>query len=723
MPSSVPCFILRGLSISQIQKFIPKSWKQSVKQVEPDESMVENLLKSLKDFASQGNLLKAFSVFSLIQCHASSTASHHLLLHPISYVIESCTSFRLFAQGKQLHGLIVSSGFEQNPVIVPKLVAFYAAFNHLVDAHTITENSNILHPLPWNLLISSYVRYGCFGVALSAYKQMVSKGIRPDNFTFPSVLKACAEENDLTFGKEVHESIDASCNGWDLFVHNALISMYGKSGEVVVARQLFDKMLERDAVSWNTIISVYASRGMWEEAFQMFERMRSESVHLNIITWNTIAGGCMRTGNFKGALLLLSQMRACGIQLDPVAMVNGLGACSHIGSIRQGKEIHGFAIRNFVDGFDNVRNALITMYSRCNDLRHAYLMFQLIEAKSIITWNSLLSGYAHLDRSEEASFLFREMLLSGFNPNYVTIASILPLSARVANLQHGREFHCYITRRIEFEDKLLLWNALVDMYARSGKVLEAKRVFDSMSIRDEVTYTSLIAGYGMQGEGGAALKIFDKMKRFQIKPDHITMVTVLSACSHSGLVAEGQMLFENMIRDYGILPRLEHFACMVDLFGRAGLLHKAKDILVRIPYKPTSAMWATLLGACRIHGNTVIGEWAAEKLLEMRPENSGYYVLIANMYAAAGCWNKLAKVRTSMRDVGVKKVPGCSWIDVGNGFSSFVVGDTLNPQAHELYPILDGLTELTKDAGYVARNDFESDDEGFEAIAVLQQKK
>uniref|UniRef100_A0A2N9J3L5 Pentacotripeptide-repeat region of PRORP domain-containing protein n=1 Tax=Fagus sylvatica TaxID=28930 RepID=A0A2N9J3L5_FAGSY len=673
MPPAPSRFFPREFSISQIQRFIPRKWKQGTIQYDKpstscksndsiletntsgDESMINSLFISLKDFASQGHLLKAFKTFSLIQLHASS--SYDLILQPIVCLLLSCTNLKSLPQGKQLHAQIISLGLEQHPIFVPKLVTFYSSFDLLADAHTITENSSILYPLPWNLLISAYVRNGLFGEALSAYKEMVDKGIRPDNFTYPSVLKACGEKLDLGFGREVHNSINASSAGWNLFVHNALVSMYGRFGEIDVARSLFDKMPEKDAVSWNTIISAYASRGMWEEAFELFESMRITSIEVNIITWNTIAGG------------------------------------SHIGVIKLGKEIHGSAIRSGCDGFDNVKNALITMYS------------------------------SHMDQSEEASFLFREMLLSGIEPSYVTIASILSLCARVANLQHGKEFHCYITKREEFKDYLLLWNALVDMYARSGKVVEAKRVFDLLSERDEVTFTSLIAGYGIQGEGKAALKVFEELERSQIKPDHITMVAVLSACSHSGLVIQGQRLFEKMLSVYGLSPQLEHYACMVDLFGRAGLLHKAKEIIKTMPCRPTPAMWATLIGACRIHGNTEIGEWAAEKLLEMRPKNSGYYVLIANMYAAAGHWNMLAKVRTSMRDLGVRKAPGCAWVDVGMGFSPFLVGDTSNPHAQKIYTLLDGLTELMKDAGYVASGDFGSEDESFDEFPFKEAQK
>ncbi|XWS10741.1 hypothetical protein CRYUN_Cryun38cG0023800 [Craigia yunnanensis] len=312
---------------------------------------------------------------------------------------------------------------------------------------------------------------------------MVNKGIRPDNFTYPSVLRACGEKLDVDFGRKVHNSISCSCHDQNLYVHNALISMYGKFGKIYIACDLFNKMLDRDDLSWNIMIR---------------------------------SGGLLRTGYFKGSLELLSQMRSSGIHLDPVAIIIGLGAYSHVGTLKLGKEIHGSAIRSCSYVFENVRNAMITI--------------------------------------------------------------IQPLCARVANLQHGKEFHCYITRRKVFEDRLLLWNALVDMYARSGSVLAAKRVFDLMRKRDEVTYT-LITEYGMQGEGQAAIKLFEEMINFQIKPDHVTMVAVLSACSHCGLVIEGQVWFEKMQSFYHIIPCLVHFSCMVDLYGHAGFFNKAKETI------------------------------------------------------------------------------------------------------------------------------------------------
>lgn len=663
--------------------------------------MLTSLVTSLKESASQNKLSKAFNCFSLIIQQTHHASSSDFLLQSLASLFACCSQAKAISQGKQLHAYLVSSGFEKSRVLVPKLVTFYVALSLFKDACHVTESSKIMHPLPWNVLISGYIRAGLAKEGLSVYRKMVQKGIVPDNYTYPSVLKACGEEFDLGLGREVHESIAKAGLEWNLFVHNALVFMYAKCGDLNVARKLFDEMPVRDEISWNSIISGYASQGMWREAFELFNHMQNQNVEVNVIIWNTIAGGYLKTGNYTQVLKLLSQLR----KWDPVAMINGLGACSHIGTLNPGKEIHGLAIRTCCHDYDNVKNSLITMYSRCKDLKHAHIVFNVVKNKTVITWNSIISGFSHWDKSEESSFLFREMLLSKVDPNYVTIASILPLCARVANLQHGKEFHCYITRHEEFKDYLLLFNSLIDMYARTGKILLAKRLFDSLAKKDEVTYTSLIAGYGIQGDGKMAVELFEEMIRCNIKPDHVTMVAVLSACSHSALVDQGQTLFEKMSCVYRIVPRLEHFSCMVDLYGRAGLLGKAEEIMRKMPYEPTAAMWATVIGGCRIHGNKELGELAGEKLLEMRPRNSGYYVLVANMYADSGCWQKLGEVRMLMREMGVNKVPGCAWLDVGGGFMRFLVADMKNIKTVEIYGLLDGLSKQLKEAGYVISDD------------------
>ncbi|CAN6475636.1 unnamed protein product [Victoria cruziana] len=585
----------------------------------------------------------------------------------------------------------------------------YLSCESFSDAYLVLETSQSADVLSWNVLISAYVKSGFFKEALGSYKSMVAVGVAADNFTFPSVLKACGEMGDLDSGRKIHGSMSRSGLEWNIFVHNALVAMYARCGEMVVARQLFDQMPERDIVSWNAMIGGYAQQGMWEKAFNLFENMQLNGLLANAVTWNTIAGGNVQMGKFEEALKLISRMRASGVNFDSVSLVVGLTACSHWRSLRLGKEIHAFAVRSFWDVTETFRNALITMYTRCKDFKSARLLFEEIPKKSLISWNAIIAGYAHSNCAEDASSLFRKMVSLSIKPNYITLASILSVIARVANLQFGKELHCYLIKN-SYEDHLLLWNSLVDMYSNSGRISDARRVFDFIRKKDEVSYTVLIAGYGMQGEGEEALKLFDEMLGCNIKPDHITMVAVLSACSHSGLVEEGRALFDKMIKEYKIKPRMEHYACIVDLLGRAGLLQEAEEIITEMPFKPSAAMWATLIGACRIHGNLEIGGWAAENLLDMNPENPGYYVLIANMYAAAGRWDKLAEVRVLMRNRGLRKPPGCTWIELDNKFHPFLVGDRTKTQAQEIYSMLEGLTIQMKDAGYVANWNCDWDD-------------
>ncbi|ONK75879.1 uncharacterized protein A4U43_C03F21540 [Asparagus officinalis] len=477
--------------------------------------------------------------------------------------------------------------------------------------------------------------------------------------------------------------------------------MYAKCGELEVAREVFDGMHVRDSVSWNAMISGYASRGLRKEALELFDRMRAEGAEANCITWNTVANIRLKMGQPREALRLISQMSWNGLALDLATMVVGLNACSQIRSVKLGKEIHGVVIRSHCDGSETVTNTLIVMYSRCNDNAElAHLLFQRTRVRSLITWNAMLAGFAIHDKAEEASIVFRDLVWSGNEPNYVTIVTLSSLCARVANLQHGRELHSFITKR-GFEDYLLIWNSLVDMYSKAGKISVAQAVFDTMTDRDQVSYTSLISGYGVQGEGMKAVQLFNDMISSNIQPDVIAMVAVLTACSHSGLVKEGQDLFDKMSTTYGINPRMEHYSCLVDLYARAGLLEEAEDILRKMPTRPSAAIWAALLNACSVHRNTEVGERVANKLLEMKTENAGHYVLIANMYAAAGLWKELAEVRMVMRDRGVRKAPGVAWVDIGKGFRPFSVGDRSSPLAPEIYTALEGLIEQMRDVGHV----------------------
>ncbi|RLN36317.1 hypothetical protein C2845_PM03G25640 [Panicum miliaceum] len=571
---------------------------------------VNSLLASLSDPSALRFLPAPLLAFSRLRLRLPPVATH-LLLRPIASLLHlHRPDLRL---GLQLHALSLSLGLSCHPLLLLRLVSFYSHHPSLLPAaSSLAAGSTCPHP--YNVLISACLSHGLPRHALAAYQEMVGKdAVAPDAFTYPSVLRACAEARDLALGRAVHvRAADASMDG-HLFFQNALVSMYAKCGDLVAARRVFDGMGHRDVVSWNSMISGYAASGLWREAVDLFNRMRAEGAEVNSVTWNTIAGGFIQMRDYKAANGLIRDMVRGGAAVDFVTLVIGLNACSRAGWLRLGKEIHGLAVRMHCDGIESVSNAVITMYARCKDMERALMLFKMLRCPGLVTWNTMIAGFALSDDAEEASRLFREMVCSDVKPNYVTIVTYLALCARVANLQHGRELHTHIVK------------------------------------------------HGFKG--------------------------------HSGLVDEGEDLFDKMVNSFGIKPQMEHYSCMVDLYARAGLLEKAEELLNQTPFPPTSTMWAALVGACHERGNIVIGERSARRLLEMKTENAGHYVLVANMYAAAGCWNELATVRKLMRDLGATKAPGLAWADLGNGFTPFLVGDRSNPLAPEIYEVLDELTE------------------------------
>lgn len=568
------------------------------------------------------------------------------------------------------------------------------------EARVVVEGAKDARAVPWNLLIRACNRKGFWKDAIFSYKMMCELGVGADVFTYPSVLRACGEVFDLNLGKVIHGCVNKRGLEWDLYVWNSLIGMYVKCEAVDVAREVFDEMGERDVVTWNCMISGYASEGTWEKAFELLQLM-PENVRVNTITWNTVLAGNLQMGNYVEVIRLISQMANDGLNVDYVTLVIGLKACSRVENVKVGKEIHGLAIRLGLNEIENITNALITMYSKGQNTNHAYVLFRMSLFRSLVTWNAMLTGFGHMGRVEEASLLLREMIFSCVRLNYVTVITMVLLSAHIENLRYGSGLHCFIIKR-GFEGYQLVQNSLVDMYSKSGKMSDARKVFGIIRFRDKIPYTSLILGYGKLGQGITSLKLFDKMVTHGIDPDHITMVAILASCSHSGLVTQGQILFEKMVTVYGIIPKVEHFSCMVDLYCRAGLLKKAEEIIGKMPLKASAAMLATLIEACRVHGNIEIGERAAKKLLNMRSNDPSHYILIGNFYSYARFWPELAMVKSVMRDMGLRNSPSCSWLDKEYGLCRFKLDDMLNQQENSNLMLLGVLSDHMKDDCYAA---------------------
>ncbi|GLJ10990.1 hypothetical protein SUGI_0139680 [Cryptomeria japonica] len=572
-------------------------------------------------------------------------------------VLELCASMKSLSDGKEIHAQIILNGLPINAFVATKLVRMYCKCGNVVHARLVFEQTMERSVFLWNTMIRGYANNGFYKEALSSYSEMQVSGISPDNYTVLSVLKACAGMEDLCQGMKVHCRIIRSGHELDLFVGNVLVAMYGKCRSLEYARQVFDKMPLRDNVSWNTMIASYSQNGFCDRALEVFELMEVKGASPDSLTIASILP----------------------------AFVHGKGK-----SMKDVREV-----------------------------------FDRMSQKDVISWNAIIAGYVQTGEWEEALRLFHQMGSEDVKPDSITITSVLSACARLAALQQGKAIHEYI-KKIKLVSHLFLCNALIDMYAKCGSVNDARQVFDSMSQRDVVSWTAMIAGYGMHGHGKDAITLFCQMQHEGTQPDHITFVSVLSACSHGGLVDEGMQYFDVMIRDYCIAPTVEHYACLVDLLGRAGRLCEAQDLIEQMPLEPNESVWGALLSACRVHCNTNLGKLAAEHLFTLAPEKPGYYVLLSNIYAEAGRWDDALVIRKLMDEKGLKKEPGCSVIELKNRVHSFLVGDRCHPQSDEIYAKLDSLDRLMRAAGYVPDTEFvlhEVEDEDKEHLLYYHSEK
>ncbi|RZC59478.1 hypothetical protein C5167_006784 [Papaver somniferum] len=320
--------------------------------------------------------------------------------------------------------------------------------------------------------------------------------------------------------------------------------------------------------------------------------------------------------------------------------------------------------------------------------------------RNVVSWTAMIMGYVKQKKYSEGLALFHRMQIEGVEINEFTLVNVLSACAHLGAFEMGKWVHGYIHKNGVFLNPTLA-TALIDMYMKCGYVDKASQVFDKLTERSVSTWNSIIGGLAMHGYGESALERFKKMLRTGKKPDHITFIGVLSACTHSGMVEKGQEHFNSMTRDFEIEPHIKHYGCLVDLLGRAGYLEEAYEIMKNMPIKRNGVLWGTLLNACSAHGDVELAEIAMERLIELEPFNDGNYVIMSNLYASKGQWEEVIKMRRFMKDRGILKTPGCSWIEVNNVIHEFVVGDGRHPRSEEIYSMLDDVAEKLKEFGYV----------------------
>ncbi|CAL0325943.1 unnamed protein product [Lupinus luteus] len=569
--------------------------------------------------------------------------------------------------GRKMHCCILKMGFVNDVFVAASLINLYSRFRGLDSAYKVFVEMPVRDVGSWNAMISGFCRNGNAAEALDVLSKMKGEGLKMDKVTVSSILPVCARSNDIVSGLLIHLYVIKHGLEEDVFVSNALINMYSKFGRLRDSQRIFDCMKVRDLVSWNSIIAAYEQNDVPTTALELFK-----------------------------------EMRFIGIQPDLLTVVSLASILGQLSDETVSRSVHGFVMRHeWLEKDVVIGNALVNMYAKVGAMDCASTVFEQLPLRDIISWNTLIVGYAQNGLASEAIDAYHMMeRCENIIPNQGTWVSILPAYSHLGALQQGTKIHGRLIKNSLYLD-VFVATCLIDMYGKCGGLDDAMSLFYEIPRETSVPWNAIISSLGIHGHGKEALQLFKDMLAEGVTADHVTFISLLTACSHSGLVDEGQWCFDMMQKEFGIKPSLKHYGCMVDLFGRAGYLEKAYNLVSSMPLQPDASIWGALLGACRKHGNVELGTFASNRLLEVDSGNVGYYVLLSNMYANVGKWEGVAKVRSLARDQGLTKTPGWSSVVVGSIVEVFYTGNQTHPKCIEIYNELRILTAKMKSIGYV----------------------
>ncbi|CAN6462884.1 unnamed protein product [Victoria cruziana] len=692
---------------------------------------------------------------------------HQVEMNTYTKLLEACTRLKSLSDGRKIHEHIVKfSKFMNSFFILERLTCMYVACGEIEMGEKVFDQIQRPNVFLWNLMIRGYAWNGPLDRALALYKRMTGSGVSPNKFTFPFVLKACSGLSALEDGRKIHDDAERAGLGFDVFVATALIDMYCKCGCLGSAFKVFEDMSQRDVVAWNSMVAGCALHGLYEDVVCLVMEMQQaglepnsstlvsvlpvfgeasalrqgKSIHSycirrcfhladvlvntallhmyakceclnyswrlfatmtlkNEVTWSAMVASCVQCGHMKAALELFDQMIVEGKKPTTVTLTCALRACAGLTYIVRGQQLHGYSVKVGFESDITTANSVLSMYAKCAVLDDAIKLFDMMPNKDSVSFSAIISGCVQNGNANEALHIFSNMQLEGVEPDIATMVGVLPACAQLSATKHGQCSHSYIVVR-GFSWDTSINNALIDMYSKCGNVDFARDVFDRMSNKDIVSWNSMISGYGIHGRGEEALILFGDMLLTNLDPDEVTFICILSTCSHCGLINEGRQLFELAQQRFAIIPRMEHYICMVDLLGRGGLLVEAYNFIKSMPFRPDVRVWGALLGACRIHKNVDIGEEVSKIIHQLGPEGTGNFVLISNIYSAARRWKDAANIRIMQKDMGFRKRPGCSWIEIGNTIHAFVGGDQSHSQSAQIYELLEELLAKIKKLGY-----------------------
>ncbi|KAL0458631.1 UNVERIFIED_CONTAM: Pentatricopeptide repeat-containing protein [Sesamum latifolium] len=591
----------------------------------------------------------------------------------LASLLESAVSAHSSLLGRAAHAQVIKTlGLALDAFLSNHLINMYSKLDRPETARTILSltSPHFRSVVTWTSLISGNAQNGHFASALSCFATMRQECIQPNDFTFPCLFKAATSLHSPILGQQFHGLAIKLFFIDDVFVACSAFDMYSKTGFLSEASKMFDEMSYRNIATWNACISNAVLNGNPREAIRKFVQLLHDSEAApNSITF-------------------------CAF----------LNACSNGAFLMPGQQLHGYLIKGGHEADISVLNGLIDFYGKCQQVGFSEKVFEKMSERNGVSWCSMLAVYEQNDIGERACEVFLQARRAGVEPSDFMVSSVLSACAGLATLEAGRLVHGLAVKAC-IEENIFVGSALVDMYGKCGSIEDCERAFFMMPRRNLICWNALIGGYAHQGLADMALELFKEMTNCThsegVLPNYVTFVCVLTACSRGGMVDVGMNIFESMRGKYGINPGAEHYACVVDMLGRAGHVERAYQFIRQMPIRPTISIWGALLGACKMHGKSELGKIAAENLFELDPQDSGNHVILSNMFAAAGQWDEANLVRKEMKDVGIKKGAGCSWISVKNSIHVFQAKDTSHSRNHEIQAMLAKLRKDMKAAGYI----------------------
>ncbi|WJZ83973.1 hypothetical protein VitviT2T_003609 [Vitis vinifera] len=588
------------------------------------------------------------------------------------------TNFSVMLQGHishshllQIHAQIFRVLAHQDNLVATRLIGHYPSRLALrVFDQLLTPNI-----FPFNAIIRVLGEESLCSCAFFVFKALLQRSLSPNDFTFSFLLKACFRSNDAKYVKQAHTHVVKLGFVSDSFICNGLLVAYAMGfKDMISGRKVFDEMPDRAMVRcWTSLIAGSAQSGQTEEVLRLFFMMVKEN-----------------------------------LRPENDTIVSVLSACSKLEAVEIEKWV--MILSEFINdddtgsfGRDSVNTVLAYLYGKWGKVEKCKERFDEIVGigkRSVLPWNVIISAYVQNGCSFEALSLFRVMIEDlNLRPNHVTMVSVLSACAQVGDLDLGKWIHGYVKSegcKAIVESNTFLATALIDMYSKCGNLGKAKDVFEQMVSKDVVSFNAMIMGLAINGEGEEALRLFSKMQELSLRPNSGTFLGVLCACSHSGLLDTGRQMFLDMIPHFSVPPELEHYACYVDLLARVGLLEEAFEVVASMPFVPNNFVWGALLQGCRLHSRLELAQDVSQKLVKVDPENSAGYVMFSNALASDQQWGEVSGLRWLMREKGVRKHPGCSWISVNRVVHEFLAGSLSHPQIDSIYHTLNGLVKEMK---------------------------